>query len=1290
MPRTISKLRARRGRLAVFSVLPLIVLALILPGVGSAVTLNSSQLDYGYCGQNLQLGSDKTASNSSTPSFVLAGDGSAASYQISIDGTSIGTFASDAFGNVCIRTTTALADGAHVLTGSELRPNTANGVPAFNFSVDTAAPPAPSAPALTFTNDTGVKGDNITRLRTFTITGTSPTNAGITGINAYWASGSRYFGGASPSNGTWTIVGTVPSDGAYALQSSSTDEASNVSPNSSAVTITVDSAPPTSSLTSPASGAVVSGTVNVAASASDTGSGVSSVAFQVDSVTKQTNTAAPYTYAWNTTGVTNGQHTLTETTTDVAGNTSTSSVTVDVENGTGATAPGAPTLSSATAGNATVALAWSAPASNGGSAVTGYKIYRGTTSGGETLLTTLGNVTSWTDTGLSNGTTYYYKVSAVNAVGEGAASGELSAMPVTTPGAPTLMSAVPGNSVTLTWSAPANTGGAAITGYRVYRGTASGGETLLATVGNVTTYTDETTTYGTTYYFQVSAVTAAGEGARSNEMSATPMVAPSAPTLASASGGNGSVALAWSAPSSNGGSAVTGYRVYRGTTSGGETLLTTLGNVTSWTDSNAANGTTYYYKVSALNSVGEGVASNELSATPSAPLTAPSAPTLNSATAGNGSVALAWSAPSSNGGAAVTGYKVYRGTTSGGETLLTTLGNVTSWTDSNAANGTTYYYKVSALNSVGEGVASNERSATPSAPATAPSAPALNSATAGNASVALAWSAPSSNGGSAVTGYKVYRGTTSAGETLLTTLGNVTSWTDSGATNGTKYYYEVSALNAVGESLVSNELSATPLTVPGAPALNSATAGNGSVALGWSAPSSNGGSAVTGYRVYRGTTSGGETLLTTLGNVTSWTDTGPTNGTTYYYKVTALNASGESAGSNELSATPSAPLSVPSAPTLNSASPGNGSVALGWSAPASNGGSAVTGYKVYRGTTSGGETLLTTLGNVTSWTDTGAANGTAYYYRVSAVNSVGEGGSSNELSATPATTAGAPTLNSATPGNAAVALAWSAPGSNGGSAVTGYKIYRGTSSGGETLLTTLGNVTSWTDGGTSNGTTYYYKLTALNAVGESAGSNELSAMPATAPGAPTLNSATAGNGSVALAWSAPSSNGGSAVTAYRIYRGTSTGGETFLTTVGTVTSWTDTAVSNGTTYYYRVSAMNSVGESVASNERSATPAAASTPGAPSLTGLSANRHGFALTWAAPASNGGSAITGYRIYRGTASGQETLLTTVGNVTSWTDTSASSGTYFYEVSAVNAVGESARSNELSTTSTRKGHH
>src|SRR5262249_30342983 len=154
-------------------------------------------------------------------------------------------------------------------------------------------------------------------------------------------------------------------------------------------------------------------------------------------------------------------------------------------------------------------------------------------------------------------------------------------------------------------------------------------------------------------------------------------------------------------PSSNGGSAITGYKVYRGTASGNETLVASLGTGTSWNESGLANGTTYWYQVSAVNSVGEGSRSYEATATPAAPLSVPGAPSFAFVAGGNGTVNLSWNAPSSNGGSAVTGYRVYRGTYSGGETVLTTLGNVASWSDTGVTNGTTYYYQVSALNSVG-------------------------------------------------------------------------------------------------------------------------------------------------------------------------------------------------------------------------------------------------------------------------------------------------------------------------------------------------------------------------------------------------------------------------------------------------------------------------------------------------------------------------------------------------------------------------------------------------------------
>ena len=788
-------------RIRSLALLPLaLVLLLLVPGLGSAWTLNGVQLDDGTCGHDLQLGSNVTASSSATPWFLLFGDGSKSSYQVSIDGTSIGTFNSDSLANVCISDSIHLTEGSHTLTARELAPNTANAVAPFTFTVDTVPPTSPSQPAMASYSDSGVLGDNTTMFANPALTGTAQPGVSI----LYYQNGSPGFGGTvANSTGQWSAKTISLSNGAHSMTALAQDEAGNQSVPSPALQVTVDSVHPTVSITNPAAGAAVSGTVNLAANAGDN-LAVWKVAFQVDSTTLATDTASPYSYSWNSAAVANGTHTLTTTATDTAGNTTTTTETITVQNNGTTTTPSAPTLNSAASGNGTVALIWSAPTSNGGSAITGYRVYRGTTSGSETLLTTLGNVTSWSDTGLTNGTTYYYKVSALNAVGESVASNELSAKPAagaTAPGAPTLNSATPGNgTVALGWSAPGSNGGSAITGYKVYRGTASGGETLLTTLSNVTSFTDTGLTNGTTYYYKVSALNSVGESVASNELSAKPAAVPGAPTLNSATPGNGTVALAWSAPTNNGGSAITGYRVYRSTASGGETLLTTLGNVTSFADSGLTNGTTYYYKVSALNSIGESVASNELSARPAA---VPGAPALTNAVPGNASVSLSWSTPSSN-GSAITGYRIYRGTTSGGETLLTTVGSVNSWTDTTVANGVTYYYEVSALNFVGEGAASNELSARP---ATSPGPPTLTTAALDTTGVTLSWTTPGSNGGSAITGYRLYRGTSSGQETLLATVGVQMSYTDTTVSNGATYYYEVTAVNAVGESARSNELS---------------------------------------------------------------------------------------------------------------------------------------------------------------------------------------------------------------------------------------------------------------------------------------------------------------------------------------------------------------------------------------------------------------------------------------------------------------------------------------------------
>ncbi len=207
------------------------------------------------------------------------------------------------------------------------------------------------------------------------------------------------------------------------------------------------------------------------------------------------------------------------------------------------------------------------------------------------------------------------------------------------PSAPQSLAAKAGDgSVSLTWQPPASNGAANITGYDVYRGTSPGAEssTPLATGVTTTSFTDSTAANGTTYYYKVTAVNAAGQSPRSNEASATPQAtAPSAPTGLMASGSNGSVKLSWIAPASNGGSQITGYDVYRGTSPGGEssTPIATGVSGSTYTDTGVTNGTTYYYKVTAVNAVGQSPQSNEASATPQAASAAGFVARVGSATA---------------------------------------------------------------------------------------------------------------------------------------------------------------------------------------------------------------------------------------------------------------------------------------------------------------------------------------------------------------------------------------------------------------------------------------------------------------------------------------------------------------------------------------------------------------------------------------------------------------------------------------------------------------------------------
>ncbi|MGP8206490.1 MAG: fibronectin type III domain-containing protein [Acidimicrobiales bacterium] len=294
------------------------------------------------------------------------------------------------------------------------------------------------------------------------------------------------------------------------------------------------------------------------------------------------------------------------------------------------------------------------------------------------------------------------------------------------------------------------------------------------------------------------------------------------PTGLSAQGGTAQVSLSWTAPAGQG-TAPTGYNLYEGTRPGqmpatpvnGATPITG----TSFTATGLAAGTKYYFEVTALNPAGEGAPSDEVSATTTGP---PGAPTGLVAAAGNSQVLLSWAPALSNGGSPVTGYNVYMSTAPGSRgTELTSVAG-TNYSVTGLSNGSKYYFRVTAVNALGEGPASAQVSVVPGV-TTAPPPPSISPPSApfalmvgvASAQVSLSWTAPSSTGGSPVKSYNVYISTVpGAGGQKIASV-PVTNYTATGLTNGTKYYFEVTAVNVAGEGPASAQVLATPVALAG-------------------------------------------------------------------------------------------------------------------------------------------------------------------------------------------------------------------------------------------------------------------------------------------------------------------------------------------------------------------------------------------------------------------------------------------------------------------------------------------
>jgi fibronectin type 3 domain-containing protein len=589
------------------------------------------------------------------------------------------------------------------------------------------------------------------------------------------------------------------------------------------------------------------------------------------------------------------------------------------------------------------------------------------------------------------------------------------------PSAPTGLAATVGNgTVTLTWNAA---GGA--TGYTVKRGIASGGPYVTAgTVGSApTSFADSGVTNGTTYYYVVTGANSAGTSPNSSQLAAIPLAPP---TFTSS-------ATAFPNPVTQGVSTSISATVKdtMNTLTNGIVQITILDPngatalTRSFTEQNFTSGQTHPYSVNLVPSlagtytieIGVSSSTNQswnwnasagtITVNSNITFTSSATPTPSTFAPG-ASTSIAVPVTDTGTGALLNSIVELQVFNQSGIAVMTTY-----WTGQNFAAGQTlqFSYTWSSSASLPTGTYSVDVGVFNSTWATnyywngsagsitissvkAPTAPTGLTATAGSTNVSLSWSASSSAGS-----YNVYRGTAAGGESATPLATNITStsYADSAATNGTKYYYKVAAVNTGGTSPFSNEASATPkLSAPAAPTGLTATAGSTEVTLAWI-----GSSGATSYNVYRGSAAGSEraTPIATGINTTSFADTGLTNGKTYFFKVTAVNGGGTSAPSNEASAKPQAPTPpAPTAPTGLAATPGSARIKLKWTASA-----GAKTYNVYRGTAPGAESTTPIATGITrsSYTSTGLTISDTYFFKVAAVNAGGASALSNEASATP-------------------------------------------------------------------------------------------------------------------------------------------------------------------------------------------------------------------------------------------------------------------------------------------------
>ena len=660
--------------------------------------------------------------------------------------------------------------------------------------------------------------------------------------------------------------------------------------------------------------------------------------------------------------------------------------------------------------------------------------------------------------------------------------------------------------------------------------------------------------------------------------------AASAPTNVAVTSGQAQLTVSFAAPSSNGGRAITNYEY---STNGGSnwTAVSPASTSTSITISGLANGTSYDVQVRAVTAFGSGTASGTVAAST---FSVPAAPTITSISAGDKQLSVNFTA-GSDGGSAITNYQYstdggsnWRNRATGTTASPLVITTISGPANTELVNGQSYNVRIRAVNAVGNGAETATTSATPVAAATVPEAPTSLVVTPGDQQLSIAFT-PGSDGGAAITNYE-YSFNNSTW-TAFDPVDTVTPVVITGLTNGTAYTVYLRARNSVGPGTASSSASGTPRTTPGAPTLGTITPGNAQLSVAFTAPTSTGGADITDYEYstdngtsYKaaGSTTSPLTLTTVSGSSAALV-----NGTTYTILLRAVNAAGSGTASSSGTGTP---RTTPSAPTSLVATPGNGELSIAFTA-GSDGGSAITNYEYSLNNSTW--TALNPVDTTTPVTIPGLTNGTAYTVYLRAVNAAGSGAGSSGVSGTPRTTPGAPTIGTITPGNGQLSVAFSAPASDGGSAITDYKW----SVDGATYTTRAGTASPIVITGLNNGTAYTVRIRAVNSAGDglvaTAGST---ATPVTSPTVTTGSASGVGSTVATLGGNITALGGTATATERGIFYSTTSG---FADGTGTKVSSTGSfgtgaftqsvsGLAKNTTYYFKAFAVNSAGTSYGS------------------------------------------------------------------------------------------------------------